>query len=64
MRGEEIKATHFHDAGAFAKCSYCGRYSDKPESLHGYIFCDCGKKGGWCGSFKKPTEISRWSNIE
>jgi len=62
MRGEKIKATDFHDAGAHGQCSYCGRYSDNPEILrrmHGYA-CKCGRKHGFCGSFKKPTEKSRW----
>ena len=62
MRGEEIKGNRIHDAGAYARCSYCGRYSDKPGSLRGYVKCDCGKEGGWCGSFKKPDEKSEWSN--
>lgn len=64
MRGEKIKGNLDHDAGAYARCSYCGRYSDKPSTLRGYGYakCDCGKEGGWCGSFKKPDEKSEWSN--
>lgn len=64
MRGQEIKKNLIHDAGAIAKCSYCGRYTDDRR-----VFtdgkqpqCDCGKSAGWCGSFKPPTEESKWSN--
>ena len=66
MRGENIKATLRHDAGAFAQCSYCGRYSDYYQLLIRYkeYRCDCGKKEGWSGSFKPPTEQSRWSGPE
>lgn len=62
MRGEEIEATMAHDAGAYARCSYCGRYSDNPKALqtHGLV-CDCGRAFGWSGSFKKPTKDSQWS---
>lgn len=72
MRGEHIPATNHHDAGAIARCSYCGRYSDNPKALQ-YdprrqsaldLKCDCGKTHGWCGSFKKPTTESVWSDTE
>ena len=63
LRGSGIRANHNHDAGAYARCSYCGRYSDNPDSLNKETLpCDCGKLYGWCGSFKKPTAESVWSN--
>lgn len=65
MRGESIAATWSHDAGAYARCSYCGRYSDNPHSLAKDSFpCDCGKLHGWSGSFKKPTAESKWSDAK
>jgi hypothetical protein len=62
MRGEKIKSTLTHDAGAFGRCSYCGRYSDNPSVLLERIACDCGKSGGWSGSFRRPTLDSLWSS--
>ena len=57
-----VKATPFHDAGAYGRCSYCGRYSNDPNTLSKDGFpCDCGKTRGWCGSFKSPTSESKWS---
>lgn len=62
MRGDQIKATMAHDAGAYAQCSYCRRYSDNPNSLLREKFpCDCGDVYGWSGSFKAPTETAQWS---
>ncbi|MHA6905164.1 hypothetical protein ACEQ38_08020 [Ralstonia syzygii subsp. celebesensis] len=62
-RGADIPATMRHDAGAYARCDYCGRYSDNPKSLARNEWpCDCGKLHGWCGSFKKPTAESQWSD--
>ena len=61
MRGEKIPNTHWHDGGAYGRCSYCRRYSDNPKILDHKIACDCGKKTGWCGSFVKPDEKSVWS---
>lgn len=60
---EDIPATHSHDAGAIARCSYCGRYSDRPLALSRtkHLVCDCGKTHGWSGSFKRPDENSIWS---
>lgn len=58
---ETIPATLQHDAGAIARCSYCGRYTTRNAVLsRPYIKCDCGKTHGWCGSFKKPDAKSRW----
>lgn len=31
IRGAEIPSTGHHDAGAFARCSYCGREGDYAE---------------------------------
>jgi len=61
LRGEDIKRTYDHDEGAYARCSYCGRYSDDPKSLQHKLVCDCGKETGWCGSFMKPTKDSVWN---
>jgi hypothetical protein len=62
MRGEEIKATLKHDAGAIARCSYCKRYTDDPRALHADPPpCQCGWQYGWSGSFVAPTEASEWS---
>lgn len=63
MRGDHIKATLQHDAGAYARCSYCGRYSDDPRSLGDRRFqCACGEFYGWSGSFVTPTAESAWSD--
>lgn len=59
-----IAATHRHDAGAYARCSYCGRYSLSPSALAEDRYqpmCDCGKQHGWCGSFKRPDANAKWS---
>jgi hypothetical protein len=58
-----IRATHRHDEGAYARCSYCGRYSLDPATLghHKVPACECGEAHGWSGSFRVPTESSRWS---
>lgn len=63
IRGAHIKESIRHDAGAIARCSYCGRYSDDLNALNKSPFaCDCGKSSGWCGSFKKPADDSIWSD--
>lgn len=64
MKGNEIKGTHAHDAGAYGRCSYCGRYSDNPKCLIFPFYCECGRKDGFSGSFKKPDIDSKWSNPE
>lgn len=57
-----IAATHRHDEGAIARCSYCGRYSLDPATLSDrQPACECGRQHGWSGSFKKPEPDSRWS---
>jgi hypothetical protein len=69
IRGANIPKTGHHDAGAIARCSYCGRYSDDPRALQYHplatsakdLRCDCGKTHGWCGSFKPPHAGSIWS---
>lgn len=64
-RGSHINATNAHDWGAYARCSYCGRYSDNPDSLRRDAFpCDCGKTHGWSGSFKRPNADSIWSDAK
>lgn len=63
IRGAHINGNMFHDAGAYAQCGHCGRYSDDPRSLKLDIFlCDCGMSHGWSGSFKRPTKESKWSD--
>lgn len=65
IRGASIKKSHRHDGGAYARCSYCGLYSDNPKSLSRERFpCDCGQLHGWCGSFVKPTAESKWSEAD
>jgi len=65
LRGSHIKETWRHGAGAYARCSYCGRYSDDPRSLQHKLNCECGKgKKGWCGSCVTPDENSKWSDKE
>lgn len=65
VRGAHIPATMAHDAGAYARCSYCLRYSDNPASLNRDMHpCDCGKVYGWSGSFVKPGAFSKWSDAK
>lgn len=58
----EIKASMLHDAGAYGRCSCCGRYSadrrvlDRPAPA-----CACGSTEGWCGSFVSPGPDAHWS---
>jgi len=61
MRGSDIHASHWHDAGAYGMCSYCRRYSDDVKCLDDDFKCDCGKKNGYSGSFKKPKPDSIWN---
>lgn len=63
MRGFSIIKEFWHDAGAYGRCSYCGRYSTNIECLTSEYLCDCGKKRGYSGSFKKPIENSVWNTI-
>ncbi|WP_180541403.1 hypothetical protein, partial [Nevskia soli] len=57
-----IPATYEHDEGAMARCSYCDRYSLDPKTLRDdELKCDCGRKHGWSGSFKKPGPDAEWS---
>jgi hypothetical protein len=60
---EIIPATARHDAGAYARCSFCGRYTIDMCALERkrVPLCDCGKRGGWSGSFKKPGADAQWS---
>jgi len=63
VRGSGIKSNGFHDAGAYAQCGHCGRYSDNPKSLQKDEWpCECGKLHGWSGSFVRPTTESKWSD--
>lgn len=61
--GAEIRGNHMHDAGACARCSYCGRYAADARALspHHRLECDCGRIGGWSGSFVAPSSDSLWS---
>jgi hypothetical protein len=62
-RGSHIKANMFHDAGAYAECGACGRYSDDPKTLsNSQPVCDCGEQHYWSGSFKPPGPDAKWSN--
>lgn len=62
MRGKDIKENLIHDAGAYARCSYCGIYSDVSGTIYNELKCDCGKTKGWSGSFKSPNKNSKWIN--
>jgi len=62
VRGSEIKKSWSHDAGAYAQCSACLRYSDDAKALTDNFPCVCGKIGYWSGSFKQPTASSMWSD--
>lgn len=61
IRGENIKRTVAHDEVAHSCCSHCSRYPDNPECLDHPFWCECGKKNGFSGSFKKPNKRSKWS---
>jgi hypothetical protein len=62
LPGAHIPATLAHDAGAYARCSYCQRYSIDPRTLTAWPpVCDCGNQSGWSGSFFAPTAESQWS---
>ena len=57
-----VPATLFHDAGAIARCSYCWRYTLDARALRGDgPMCDCGKRGGWTGSFVAPDASAEWA---
>jgi hypothetical protein len=65
-RGQCIPETLAHGAGAYARCSFCGRYTANPcalssGSVQQRAACDCEKPGGWCGSFKPPGPDAKWS---
>jgi len=66
VRPEKIPATHAHDRGAYARCSYCGRYTADPRALSSAApwrhRCDCGRDGGWSGSFVPPGPYAVWSS--
>lgn len=60
-------ATMWHDGGAIARCSWCGRYtanamvlSEHPEIAR-RAACDCGRPDGWCCSFVPPGPDAKWS---
>lgn len=66
--GMLLPATSLHDAGAYARCSYCGRYSASAFALRAdevsdhFAPCDCGNGSrGWCGSFVPPGPDAQWS---
>jgi hypothetical protein len=59
-----IAANWFHGEGAIAQCFYCRRYSLDPKTLGEDRYqpvCECGKKHGWSGSFRKPGPNAKWS---
>jgi hypothetical protein len=58
-----IASTWFHDEGAYARCSDCGRYSLDSNTItqQATIRCECGSTTGWSGSFKKPSPDAKWS---
>lgn len=60
--GALLPASSTHDAGAWARCSWCGRYSASPRALGSRRWaCDCGRDDGWSGSFRSPGPDAQWS---
>ncbi len=56
------KASLRHDAGAYARCSFCKRYSMDPRTLDRRApKCECGSADGWSGSFVAPGPDAKWS---
>lgn len=56
--------TMSHDAGAYARCSCCLRYSNDPATLGDRPpTCECGDKHGWSGSFVSPGPDAKWSDL-
>ena len=56
-----IKATWFHDEGAYARCGKCGRYTLDPSALGDrQPTCACGERHYWSGSFKVPGPDAQW----
>ena len=49
-------------AGAYVRCSCCGRYLMDPRP-HGFysLVCECGHSDGWSGSFVPPGPDATWS---
>lgn len=64
MRGQHIRSTHTHDAGAFGQCHMCRRYSDNPDCMSLGFVCDCGASYGYVGNFRRPTANSKWRGEE
>ena len=64
IRGSDISDSLIHDAGAYARCFHCGRYTDDPTVLNDMSSfpCNCGRNDGWSGSFEKPTADSKWKD--
>ena len=61
--GIAAPSSTIHDRGAFARCSFCGRYTSDARalSMHLHVTCDCGSDSGWSGSFVYPDDEARWS---
>jgi DNA-binding CsgD family transcriptional regulator len=61
VQAPSIPATWQHDAGAYARCSFCLRYTRNTKALsHRSFLCDCGSAEGWSGSFEPPGPTARW----
>lgn len=57
-----LGANSLHDAGAYAQCSGCHRYTVNPNALQrNDTPCDCGRTNFWTGSFKPPGPDGRFS---
>lgn len=63
-----LEGSTIHDPGAYARCSFCKRYTASACSLSHdkeicarYATCACGRSDGWSGSFTPPDENSEWS---
>jgi hypothetical protein len=57
-----IPANPYHDAGAYARCSKCRRYTTSVFAISELFEhpCDCGETNYWTGSFERPGPDAQW----
>lgn len=57
-----LPASIYHDAGAWARCSKCGRYTTSVFAIGDRCVhpCDCGETDYWTGSFERPGPDAKW----
>jgi len=46
------------------KCSFCGTYSDEPDTIKLKPTCKCGRKTGWTETFLAPNNGTEWLEDE